>query len=168
MAQEPLSPSSFYFSSFFSPAAILHPFMGSGLWWLQRKRASFVSFFGVSPKDAERGLRKIPILFEAGWDSSLFWISTPLSSRHLWVLSIPLNTSVAALALSLTCPGLFLSIPCWITLRALANFSIFTLCSFRSWRTSFHPSAPGGVCECASGAFTSSLLHLLSYLMKSY
>ena len=54
---------------------------------------------------SERGLRKIPILFEAGWDSSLFWISTPLSSRHLWVLSIPLNTSVASFTESLTKPG---------------------------------------------------------------
>ena len=60
------------------------------LQWPQRKRAvsflgmrswgggissPFVSFFGVSPRDAERGLRKIPIFLEAGWDSSLFWIS---------------------------------------------------------------------------------------------
>ena len=92
----------------------------------------FVSFFGVSSRDAERGLRKIPILFEAGWDSSLFWISTPLSSRHLWVLRIPLNTLVASFTESLTNPGLFLSVACWITLRALANFSILTLRSFRS------------------------------------
>ena len=67
--------------------------MGSGPWWPQRKWAKcflslfwesdprrekvhppplslFVSFFGVSPRDAERGLRKIPIIFEVGWDSS--------------------------------------------------------------------------------------------------
>ena len=124
-----------------------------------------VSFFGVSPRDAERDLRKILIIFEAEWDSSLFWISTPLSSRHLWVLSIPLNTSVASQTLSLTWPGLFLGIPCWITLRALFNFSIFTLCSFRSWRTSFHPSTPGGLCECASGAFTSSSPFLFIVIM---
>ena len=104
----------------------------------------FVSFFVVSPRGAERGLRKIPIFFEAGWDSSLFWISTPLSSRHLWVLIIPLNTFVALFSLSCTWPGLLLSIPCWMTLRALANFSIFSLCSIRSWRTFFHPSIPGG------------------------
>ena len=92
----------------------------------------FVGFFVVSPRDGERTLRKITIFFEAGWDSSLFSISTPLSSRHLWVLSIPLNTSVASLTLSLTWPGLFVSMPYWITLRALGNFSIFLLCSFRS------------------------------------
>ena len=74
---------------------------------------------------------------------SRFWIFTPLSRRHLWVLSIPLNTSVASFTLSFTWPGLFLSIPCWMTLRALANISIFLLCSLRSWRTSFHTSAPG-------------------------
>ena len=85
----------------------------------------FVNFFGVSPRDTERGLRKISILFEAMWDSSVFWNSTPLSRRHLWVMSIPLNTSVASFTLYLTWPGLFLSIPCWTTLRALANFSIF-------------------------------------------
>ena len=102
----------------------------------------FVSFFGVSPRDAERSLRKIPIFFEAGWGYSLFWISTQLSRRHLWVLSIPFNTSVASFTLSFTWPGLFLYIPCWMTLRALANFSIFALCSLRSWRTSFDPSAP--------------------------
>ena len=118
--------------------------------------STFVSFFGVSLRDAERRLRKIAIFFEMGWNSRLFWISTPVSSRHLWVLSILLNTSVSSLTLSFTCPGLFLSITCWITLRALANFSIFTFCSFRSWRTSFHPSASGEVCECASSAFASS------------
>ena len=100
--------------------------------------------FGVSPRDAERGLRKIPIFFETGWVSSLFWSSTPLSSRHLWVLSIPPNTSAASFTESFTKPGLFLSIPFCITLRALASFSIFSFCSFRSWRTSFHPSAPEG------------------------
>ena len=42
-----------------------------------------VWFFGTSPRDAERGLRKISILFVAGWNSSLFWIYTPLSRRHL-------------------------------------------------------------------------------------
>ena len=103
----------------------------------------FVNFFGISPRDAERGLRKIPIFFEAGWDFSFFWISTPLSRRHLWVLSIQLNTSADSFTLSVTCPGLFLSIPCWTILRALANTSIFLLCSLKSWRTSFHLSAPG-------------------------
>ena len=55
---------------------------------------------------------------------------------------IPLNTSEASFTLSFTWPGLFLSIPRWMTLRALANFSIFSLCSLRSWKTSFHPAAP--------------------------
>ena len=81
------------------------------------------------------------LFFKAGWDSSLFWTSTPLSRRHLWVLSIPLNTSVALFTLSSTWPRLFLSIPYWMTLRALAKFSSFLLCSLRSWRTSFHPKS---------------------------
>ena len=103
----------------------------------------FVSFFGVFPRDAERGLRNIAILLEVEWDSSLFWNSTPLARTHLWVLSILLNTSVVSFTLSLTWPGLFFSTPCWIMLRALANFSIFSFCSLWSWRTSFHRSAPG-------------------------
>ena len=71
----------------------------------------FVSFFGLSPRGAERVLGKIPIYFESGWDSSLFSISILLLRRHLWVLSIPLNTSEASFILSFTWPGLFLSIP---------------------------------------------------------
>ena len=62
----------------------------------------------------------------SNWNSSLFGISTPLSKRHLWVLSMPPKTSVASFMLSLTWPGLFLSIPCCLTLRALASFSIFS------------------------------------------
>ena len=31
---------------------------------------------------------------------------------------------------------------CCMTLRALTSLSIFSLCSLRSWRSSFHPSAP--------------------------
>ena len=92
------------------------------------------------------------ILFEAGWDLSLLWNSTPLSRRHLWLLSISLNTSLASLTLSLTWPGLFLSIPCWMTLRALANFSDYLFCSLRSWRTSFHPSASGEAPKSLSAA----------------
>ena len=48
----------------------------------------------------------------------------------------------ASFTLSFRWPGLFLSIPCWMTLRALASFYIFSLCSFRSWMLSFYPSAP--------------------------
>ena len=57
------------------------------------------------------------------------------------MLSIPPNTSVASFTLSVTWRGLFLSIPCFSKLRALANLSIFSVCSFRSCRTFFHPSA---------------------------
>ena len=46
-------------------------------------------------------------------------------------------------SLSVTWRGLFLSISCCMMLRALANLSIFSFCSFRSWRTSLHPSASG-------------------------
>ena len=106
-------------------------------------RSVCTGFLGVSPRDAGCGLQKIPIFFEAGWESSLFWISTPLYRRHSWVLSIPLNTSIDSLTLSFTWPGLFLSIPCWMTLRALANFSIFSLCFLWSWGTFFHLTAPG-------------------------
>ena len=52
------------------------------------------------------------------------------------------HISVASFTLSVPWQGLFLSIPCWMMLRALANLSIFTFYSFRSWRTSFNPSAP--------------------------
>ena len=51
------------------------------------------------------------------------------------MLSIPLT-------LSLTWQGFFLSILGCMMLRVLANLSTFSFCSFRSWRTSFHPSAP--------------------------
>ena len=118
------------------------------------KQAPIVSFFGVSPRVAERALRKIPILFESGWDSSLFWKPTPLSRRHLWVLSIPLTTSVASFTLSLTWPGLFLSIPCWMTLRALANFSIFLVCSLRSWRKAYRMVYPIGTFDKANKKVT--------------
>ena len=59
------------------------------------------------------------------------------------MLSIPPNTSVASFTLSVTWRGLFFSIPLCIMLKALSNLCIFTFCSFRSWRTSFHSSAPG-------------------------
>ena len=64
-----------------------------------------------------------------------------ISAAHLWAWFL-LDDK---LTLPLKWPGLFLSIPCWMTLRALANFSIFSFCFFRCWRMSFHPSAPGEV-----------------------
>ena len=60
----------------------------------------FTWLFGVSLRDAECGLQKIPIFLLTGWDFNLFWISTPLSKKHLWVLSMPPNTSAASLTLS--------------------------------------------------------------------
>ena len=80
--------------------------------------------------------------FVAERDSSLFWISITLLKRHLWVLSIPLNTSLASFTLSVAWRGLFPSIPCCMMLWALAKLFIFSFYSFRSWRTPFHPSAP--------------------------
>ena len=58
------------------------------------------------------------------------------------MLSRPPNISLALSTLSLTWPVLFFSIPCWIKLRALANFSIFSFCSLRSWRMSLQPTPP--------------------------
>ena len=99
-------------------------------------------FWGISQRRRALSLKNTQFL-HGGVGFHFFRILTPLSNRHLWVLSISLNTSVASFTESLTKPVLFLSIPCWITLRALANFSISSFCSFRSWRTSSHPSAPG-------------------------
>ena len=103
--------------------------------------SSFVSFLGYLPETQSAVSGRYPSFLRR--DSRFFWISTPLSSRHLWVLSILLNTSEASFTLSFTWPGLFLRISCWMTLKALDNVSIFSLCSLRSWRTSFYPSAPG-------------------------
>ena len=98
-------------------------------------------FWGISQRRRAWSL-KDPQVLHSGVRFHFYWILTPLSRSHLWVLSIPPNTSVASFTLSVTWRGLFLSIPCWMTLRALSNFSIFSFCSFRSWKTSFHPSAP--------------------------
>ena len=96
----------------------------------------------VSPGDADLYLRKVPIFLETGWDSSLFWISTPLRSRHLWVLKGLSKTSAASPILSLTGTVVFLSVFSWITFRAMSNLSIFSLCSFSSWRMSSIPPSP--------------------------
>ena len=45
-------------------------------------------------------------LYITGWDSNLFWKSNPLSRRHLWVLRMPPNTSMASFTLSVTWRGL--------------------------------------------------------------
>ena len=71
---------------------------------------------------------------------------------------LPETQSAESFTEPFTKPGLFLSIPCWITLRNLANLSIFSICFFRSWRTSFHSSAPE---EAIHSTFPKTSLSLL-------
>ena len=100
-------------------------------------------FLGYLPETPIVVSERSPIPSWRGEFPFFFWIFIPPSRRHLWVFSIPPNTSVASFTLSFTWRGLFLSIPCCMMLRALANLSTFSFCSFCSWRTSFHPLAPG-------------------------
>ena len=93
---------------------------------------------GASLRGGDLGLRKIPIFLEVGWNSCLFWIVTPFCIRHIWVLTRLSKTSAASPTLNLTGTGVFLSHLSWITFRAMPNLSIFSLCSFRSWRMSFN------------------------------
>ena len=72
---------------------------------------------GVSLRDADLGLRKISILLEVVWDSSLFWISTPFCNKHLWVLRRLSKTTAASPTLVLTVIGVLWRIPSCITLR---------------------------------------------------
>ena len=63
----------------------------------------------------------------------------PGSKRHPWVLSMSPNTSVASFTLSLTCVSQHNLL---YDAESPGQLLHFSLCSFRSWRTSFHPSAP--------------------------
>ena len=147
-AQQHFFPFSLFFSivffSFSPPAAIPHPSVGSGLWCLQHRLAMYPpslswqtdprgekeqtsslplsAFLGHLPETQSAVYERYPFFSRRG---EIPASSTPLSKTHLWVLSTQLNTCVASLRLSLTWPELFLNIPCWMTLRSLANFSIF-------------------------------------------
>ena len=73
------------------------------------------SFFGMSPRDAERGLRKIPIFFVAGWDSRLLDFQPDFKEVLMGVEHSP-NTSVASFTLSVMWRGVFPAYPvvwCW-------------------------------------------------------
>ena len=72
----------------------------------------------------------------APWSSASEGTWCPLPFRN-WAV----GTSLPPSQFLKPWPELFLSIPCCMTLRTLASFSIFSLCSLRNWRTSLHPWA---------------------------
>ena len=81
---------------------------------------------GLLPLDTCLFENRTGLFRDAGWDSHLFCISTPLCIRHSCVLKRLSKTSASSWTLVLTVTGVFLGIPSWITLRAKPNMFIFS------------------------------------------